>query len=382
MTAFCAPTSTSAQIEIAVTFANQSGVILDLEKLECSDTKYFNCSWISNFGVEDEKLFFGGDDYLKFYSIRNMKTNENYQYYITALELFDEILNGHYGANKKLTKYNFKLIMYFIRHYLKEKKNKFPKYVNDLFATFCINKKCINIDLVDIFSRNTKLFASVLTTLSLKTTLSPRRYHGRKVSDINDVIITSKSEEIAPSKSMIITTEKKEENMSKLSKNVYKINKARSASDAEITRKGNVINLLKFDYLTKMFPNCVSIECRMDGHIRLQNINTLYMKYLITMLDDMNKTENGLKVIKLKGIQYEKQILHGGQLKNKFEKMYKSVFKNKGWKLKVDKNEKNCKKYSDLILCRIHEDGGKNVNNSSKIKSLAKLKGLLIRRAS
>eukprot|EP01084_Bolivina_argentea_P084624 152977_1 len=95
---FNAPTSTTTKLQIATVFAKTDGIILELHKCyECCSLRYFNCSFISDFGNEEERLFiqpprcFKRD--LKFVSIRNMSTDENYKGYIKSLTLFQKIID-------------------------------------------------------------------------------------------------------------------------------------------------------------------------------------------------------------------------------------------------------------------------------------------------
>ena len=52
------PTSTTPQIEVATLFTRTNGIILELEQYS-ENLRYFNCSLLSCYGNEDERLFFG-----------------------------------------------------------------------------------------------------------------------------------------------------------------------------------------------------------------------------------------------------------------------------------------------------------------------------------
>ena len=93
---FCAPTSTTTMIEVAVNFAKEDGIIIEIQKENTySPCKYFDCSWLSVFGNEDERLFFGDDKPVKIHSIRNMRNNEDYYHFIHALTLFNFLIQGN-----------------------------------------------------------------------------------------------------------------------------------------------------------------------------------------------------------------------------------------------------------------------------------------------
>eukprot|EP00488_Nonionellina_sp_1-RS-2012_P004089 TRINITY_DN9119_c0_g1_i1.p1 TRINITY_DN9119_c0_g1~~TRINITY_DN9119_c0_g1_i1.p1 ORF type:complete len:105 (+),score=18.10 TRINITY_DN9119_c0_g1_i1:32-346(+) len=93
----CCPVSTSPQISAIMMFGrSDNGIILDLgqssqpgNRLKC-----FNCSLLSCYGEEDERLFIGGYAPIQINSIRIVKTHKNYQRFLGPLGYFDTILNG------------------------------------------------------------------------------------------------------------------------------------------------------------------------------------------------------------------------------------------------------------------------------------------------
>eukprot|EP01083_Nonionella_stella_P162842 534984_1 len=99
-TRFCLPTSTTSQLQI-VTMSTQNGLILELKSPADSVQfyhgllKYFNCSLISRFGEEDERLFIGGYAPLQFHNIRILiERKENYHVFIQAIKCFNAVLDG------------------------------------------------------------------------------------------------------------------------------------------------------------------------------------------------------------------------------------------------------------------------------------------------
>eukprot|EP00488_Nonionellina_sp_1-RS-2012_P003470 TRINITY_DN7398_c0_g1_i1.p1 TRINITY_DN7398_c0_g1~~TRINITY_DN7398_c0_g1_i1.p1 ORF type:complete len:130 (+),score=26.87 TRINITY_DN7398_c0_g1_i1:108-497(+) len=91
------PTSTSKHIEVATRFGGDNGVIIELNNNGDSNSDYlcsFDCSWISNFNAEDERLFFGGRYRMRVQSIHDIESRLNYQLYFHALFYFDAMLNG------------------------------------------------------------------------------------------------------------------------------------------------------------------------------------------------------------------------------------------------------------------------------------------------
>eukprot|EP01084_Bolivina_argentea_P269434 457924_1 len=84
VTSFYSPTSTTKQLAVATIFSDSKGIVLEL--VQCMGTfnkllTYFDCSIISAFGNEDEKLFFGGGPVIQFKSIRLMETNQDMRYF-------------------------------------------------------------------------------------------------------------------------------------------------------------------------------------------------------------------------------------------------------------------------------------------------------------
>merc|ERR1712176_574395 len=58
----------------------------------------FDCSFISRFKEEDERLFFGGFYRIKVINVRLIKTKENMQQFVVAMCEFDKALTGNQFA--------------------------------------------------------------------------------------------------------------------------------------------------------------------------------------------------------------------------------------------------------------------------------------------
>ena len=96
-TTFDSPTSTTTKLQVAHIFSSNDGIIMELAKSSSlkDNTRYFNCSFVSAFPNEDERLFiqpYGLLDVLKISSIRNVSTNENYMEYIDALSTLHALI--------------------------------------------------------------------------------------------------------------------------------------------------------------------------------------------------------------------------------------------------------------------------------------------------
>ncbi len=133
-------------------FANSNGIILELEKSSLGDAlRYFNCSLLSSYASEDERLFIGGKQPLQFRSIRIVSNKHNYKHFVKALSLFDKIINAQMlvteTEKKRVSTTDKKVINALIKHEINEKKNKFPDYINECFKTFVKNKNIIKFNI-------------------------------------------------------------------------------------------------------------------------------------------------------------------------------------------------------------------------------------------
>eukprot|EP01084_Bolivina_argentea_P136165 239830_1 len=104
--AFQSPTSTTTKLQIATIFAKGDGIIVDLNRYRggygCSGfLRYFNCSFVSNFANENERLFIQppcASMYIQIESIRNMATDENYKQFVFAVSKLEQLSHEDKGA--------------------------------------------------------------------------------------------------------------------------------------------------------------------------------------------------------------------------------------------------------------------------------------------
>ena len=150
-TKFFSPTSISTNLSVVISFTQKekNGIVLELESLEIeSSLRYFNLCLVSHHANLEEKIIFGGRYCLKFNSIRFVKTNENYKYFIESIKLVDDIMsdehspNGKEKNNEENERKRYKIIESFM-----ENTYKFPKCILNIFSKFCNTKKRIEIDL-------------------------------------------------------------------------------------------------------------------------------------------------------------------------------------------------------------------------------------------
>ena len=104
--AFNAPPSTTTQINVAAIFASDTGMILKLggnNEALSSSVKFFNCSLVSNFANEEERLFiqpWADNHCLHVLSIMNMATHENYRKYIDALNMMRACISRYFKVQE------------------------------------------------------------------------------------------------------------------------------------------------------------------------------------------------------------------------------------------------------------------------------------------
>jgi len=180
------PSSTSKQLSVAIKFSGPTGVVFTFDNsgsLQYSLLRCFNCSYLSCFPEEDERLFFGGFYRIKVVTLRMIATKENMNKFVSAICEFDKALNGD-CASKKVKKVFF-VIDTLINILLKKETKKviFPPFIVDCFQAFAENKKQIVFNMFDLFNYgnakiNKLLFHSVENNKEIK----------RDVDDLSNVI--------------------------------------------------------------------------------------------------------------------------------------------------------------------------------------------------
>eukprot|EP01083_Nonionella_stella_P032771 89669_1 len=176
-----APTSTTTQCTVAAIFSGDKGAILQLKNggyaLKC-----FNCSWISTFANEDERLFMiphdGYDRKLRITSITSLSRKENYRYYVHAITSLSYAINAqdiskfahnftnrdrqilkrlikdaqNNPTNDEVAKYqsavygNEQLLLRKQQQVNDDHKSEFPKYVVKVFGEFVKTVKKVKVN--------------------------------------------------------------------------------------------------------------------------------------------------------------------------------------------------------------------------------------------
>merc|ERR1712129_627996 len=75
----------------------------------------FDCSYLSKFKEEDERLFFGGFHPIKVSNLRLIKGNLNFKVFIESIFYFDLLLNGAKLSEFKAKKKYFPIVDSFIK---------------------------------------------------------------------------------------------------------------------------------------------------------------------------------------------------------------------------------------------------------------------------
>eukprot|EP01084_Bolivina_argentea_P165014 286782_1 len=152
---FNSPTSTTTKLSIAAIFAKNNGIILELQQTSVyasssSYLRYFNCSLISCFGYEEERLFIQPPNYrcLEFNSIRNLSTDENYKQFIDALSLFEMVITNTNLYNKTISKTSVSIIKTLLsKHMFKcSGDSNCPVYILKTFQKWSDHRKSVNIN--------------------------------------------------------------------------------------------------------------------------------------------------------------------------------------------------------------------------------------------
>eukprot|EP01084_Bolivina_argentea_P217609 369437_1 len=168
----CGPTSTTMQIEVALIFAgggsgDDQGIMIELNNATKSAayTRAFNCSFISNYTEEDERLFFGSTNPIRVASIRTLQSRQfgNYKQFFEPLFYFECMVTAYTDINEmKISDEEMvcisDLVTYSVsfqkwKHNEEEKnesepkKYDYPSYIYDVFDCFLQSKQTIVLDL-------------------------------------------------------------------------------------------------------------------------------------------------------------------------------------------------------------------------------------------
>eukprot|EP01083_Nonionella_stella_P092461 258869_1 len=175
----CSPTSTTIAINVALNFTRSSGLCLTLKRYSYdSHLRYFDCSWCSDYKNEEEMLFVGGCEAIKFNTIINTKLRLDYKRYLRALNQLNYFLNGavekvrsNKEAFRRITRKKDAVIVYklitdelifnprinigktgYNMYHRETLKREIPEYIKTLFRFYCDNMDHVVIDLKETFN--------------------------------------------------------------------------------------------------------------------------------------------------------------------------------------------------------------------------------------
>ena len=84
---------------VAESFSKGFGLILTLTMYD-HDLRCFDCSWLSNYPTEEEKLFIGGYEAIRLNSIILKRLNHNYKHYVTAIGIIQNMFDARHNPQK------------------------------------------------------------------------------------------------------------------------------------------------------------------------------------------------------------------------------------------------------------------------------------------
>eukprot|EP01084_Bolivina_argentea_P092022 165602_1 len=156
------PCSTSKVIEIAINFAKRDGIIIKLQNdmmNEGAHQTFFDCSWISNYAEENERLFIAGNYRLRIESILIIESGKNFEKYFHAFYLFDAMISGvnmsdlelgdsfrgYYESQMDIISSDIVILEKLISNH---NKDKFDPYIENVWHLFLNMKTQIIINIV------------------------------------------------------------------------------------------------------------------------------------------------------------------------------------------------------------------------------------------
>jgi len=146
-----APTSTSCIRTVALTFADQQGVLIQLDNDTHGAAKCFNVSWCSCYPDEAERLFMASRYPLRVAAVVIVQTASNLAGYFSAMFKFDVMLSGGLlPRGSKITRKDVKNIEKLCFNQLKSSgvsSTNIPDYISRCFSMWCQKRKEIKIDI-------------------------------------------------------------------------------------------------------------------------------------------------------------------------------------------------------------------------------------------
>ena len=146
------PVSTSKELLVAMTFADNKGIIMEMDNRESPGywQKWFNTTWISAYKEENERLTIGGHSRVQIVSIRIESEHLNFETIIYPLYWFDLFfcfageLNNHPNPFNEEDIGTIHRLMNYADSNDRDSTG-FPQYILDVFDHWRFSKKRIEI---------------------------------------------------------------------------------------------------------------------------------------------------------------------------------------------------------------------------------------------
>eukprot|EP01083_Nonionella_stella_P185551 676881_1 len=133
------PLSTSSSYAVAVNFATNGGIIIELKPTPTQTlvaTKHFSVSWLSDFPSESERLFIQNDGNFDFENILHIPTGTDLKLVLMCIQILDNPKKGVVMDECQ------DLLCKLIKNELNPKSFKqLHVYASDMFHEYCINTK-------------------------------------------------------------------------------------------------------------------------------------------------------------------------------------------------------------------------------------------------
>ena len=354
------PCSTSKQKEISIRFATRDGIIMQLTNNNGSAqfTRFFDCSWISCYPEEDERLFIASRQRMKIDTIIVIETANNYEVFFNALYLFDAIISGqditlsfeNDRVNVKLS--DIEILRSLINNKLLNKtSHKIDEYISNCFDLFLNTKTQIYIDIshsIDpyntlkgkVFRRGVDSYFSALGDLLLFGVECD------KVLKVSDVLCDDKYE--------WVQNREKEENDNKIKEKEDKPyhdkqqkNKYPTKTDKKKIKKNNIIKIK----ILSIFPNLKKLQI---STTYTHELTKEYRSYPFSLQSFLSELENAKLSIKcIITAEYEQDWDDDGKyidtktwINNIISPSIQKSYNDKQWNIKTKKYS-NC---DELII--------------------------------
>ena len=148
---FAAPLSTTKNIEIAINFAQRGGMIMEISNTVDSsqghNVNMFDCSWISRYPEENERLFVANQYKLRIKSIKIIDDGQSVESFLMAIRLLSCFINGQWPEfwKRRTLKFLFLLLRKKLRSSGTNKTSN--KYIWDNLELYLSQRIDIELDL-------------------------------------------------------------------------------------------------------------------------------------------------------------------------------------------------------------------------------------------